>query len=46
MSVGTAANQPSVWAPTNETVNSGYQAAIKVAATAAGIAIMNMLSGH
>lgn len=39
-------NKPSVWAPTNETVNSGYQAAIKLAATAAGIAIMNALSGN
>jgi hypothetical protein len=38
--------QPSVWAPTNETVNSGYQAAIKLAAAAAGIAVVNMMSGN
>lgn len=46
MNVGTAAKQPSAWTPTNETVNSGYQAAIKIAATAAGIAVVNMLSGN
>lgn len=44
--VTTDAKKPSVWAPSNETVNSGYQAAIKVAATAATIAIMNILQGN
>jgi len=39
-------NGPSVWTPTSETVNSGYQAAIKVAATAAGVVIMDMLTGN
>lgn len=41
-----AAAQQSAWAPTQETVNTGYQAAIKVAAAAAGAALVNILSGN
>ena len=36
----------SPWTPTSETVNSGYQAAIKVAATAFGAVLLNMLASE
>ena len=41
-----ATTKPSTWSPSNETVNSGYQAAIKVAATAAGVYILSLISGN
>jgi hypothetical protein len=41
-----ASNTSSVWAPSSETVNEGYQAAIKVTAAAVGAAILNIMSGN
>ena len=41
-----AATEPSIWAPTNETVNAGYRAALMVAVPAIMDGIIKMLSSN